>query len=309
MRWAPGWPTTRIHDDTNGAIGSLATDGTNIYATGWAFGAGASFEGAFVADPADGRIIWLDDCLGDNYSTTPIGDAVYTVGHPHDCTMINGFPDTNPRVRWQHSLAFTKAATGRQQGPGRLRLELRRSAGAHAAPLVPDWSTGSVTGQYQAGWSITGNSSYVVVAGEFPYVNNGAQQGLVRFGIGAAADNSMAPTYNTNPARPTPSTTAGAVRAGTVRVAFGSAWDKDNETLSYQVVRDGNDQRRPAAPVEVQLLDPSRTRGHRHQRARRATTPTRCDVTDPAGNTHLQPDLELRGRLQLERRLRRRRLR
>ena len=89
-----------IQDDTNGAVGSLTTDGTYIYGTGWAFGAGASFEGAFVADPADGRIIWLNDCLGDSYSASVVGDAVYSVGHPHDCTMIDGFPDTNPRVRW-----------------------------------------------------------------------------------------------------------------------------------------------------------------------------------------------------------------
>jgi hypothetical protein len=228
-----------IRDDTHGAIGSLSTDGTNIYATGWASGTGATFEGTFVASPADGRIIWLDDCLGDNYSATAIGDVVYSVGHSHDCTMIDGFPDTNPRVRWQRSLAFTKAATGVNKGPDAYGWN---KAGKPAPSLLhwyPTWATGSASGQHQASWSITGNSSYLAVAGEFPSVNNGAQQGLVRFGIGATADNRGGPLYATTPATAVPSTTAGSVRAGAVRVAFGSAWDRDNETLTYQVVRDG----------------------------------------------------------------------
>jgi PKD repeat protein len=258
-----------IRDSVNGAIGSLTTDGTNIYGTGWAFGAGATFEGTFVADPADGRIIWLDDCLGDNYSASAIGNVVYSVGHSHDCTMIDGFPDTSPRVRWQHSLAFTKAATGVNKGPD---VYGWNKAGQPAPTLLhwfPTWSTGSATGQYQAGWSITGNSSYVVVAGEFPYVNNGAQQGLVRFGIGAAADNRMAPTYTTNPPRDVP-TTAAAVRPGTVRVAYASAWDKDNESLTYQVVRDGATNIGPAVQYRSNFW----------------TLPVRAvdDVTVPAGN-------------------------
>ena len=230
---------TRIHDAVNGAIGSLTTDGTNIYGTGWAFGAGSSFEGTFAADPDDGTIRWVYDCLGDTYSAEALGGVLYSVGHSHDCTMINSFPDTNPRVRWQNSLAFTTAAMGTNRGPDVYGWDY---AGLPAPSLLhwfPAWSNGSFTGQYQAGWSISGNSSYVTVAGEFPYVNGAAQQGLVRFGIGATADLKSVPLYDTKPPRPVPSTTAGTVRPGVVRVAFGSAWDKDNEELSYQVTRDG----------------------------------------------------------------------
>ena len=230
---------SRIRDAVNGAIGSLTTDGTNIYGTGWAFGAGSSFEGTFAANPDDGTIRWVYDCLGDTYSAEAVGNVLYSVGHSHDCTMINSFPDTNPRVRWQNSLAFTTTPTGTNRGPDVYGWDY---AGLPAPSLLhwfPAWSNGSFTGQYQAGWSISGNSSYVTVAGEFPFVNGAAQQGLVRFGIGAAADLKSAPLYDTKPPRPVPSTTAGTVRPGVVRIAFGSAWDKDNEELTYQVTRDG----------------------------------------------------------------------
>lgn len=230
----------RIRNSGNGAIGSLTTDGTYIYGTGWAFGAGATFEGSFAADPTDGSIHWVYDCLGDTYGASGIGDVVYTVGHAHDCTVLpGGFPDTNPRVRWQRSLAFTKAATQTNLHPDVYGWDYTGLPAPSLLHWYPTWAAGSASGQGQAGWNVTGTSQYVVVAGEFPYVNNTAQQGLTRFGIGATASLGMGPTYETNPARAVPSTTAGVVRPNTVRVAFGTAYDKDNETLKYQVLRDG----------------------------------------------------------------------
>lgn len=273
----------QVHDAINGAIGSLSTDGTYIYATGWAFGAGSSFEGTFAANPDDGSIHWLYDCLGDTYSAEALGDVIYTVGHSHDCTMIDSFPDTNPRVRWQNSLAFTKAATGTNKGPDVYGWNYKGIPAPSMLHWFPAWSNGSFTGQYQAGWSVSGNSSYVTVAGEFPYVNGAAQQGLVRFGIGAAADTRSGPLYDTKPPRPVPSTTAGTVRPGAVRVAFGSAWDKDNEELTYQVMRDGVT--KVGAPFTVKtnfwtlpnlaVTDTSVPPGNHTYRVR---------ITDPQGN-------------------------
>ena len=40
----------------NGAISSLSTDGVQVYGSGYAFGAGASLEGTFAADPDTGAI-------------------------------------------------------------------------------------------------------------------------------------------------------------------------------------------------------------------------------------------------------------
>ena len=89
----------------NGAIASLSTDGTQIYGTGYAFGAGAAFEGTFAADPNTGAINWVNDCLGDTYDSFPMGQVLYTVAHKHNCSIIGCFPDTSPRSRWQKAVA------------------------------------------------------------------------------------------------------------------------------------------------------------------------------------------------------------
>ncbi|WP_406832167.1 PKD domain-containing protein [Pedococcus sp. KACC 23699] len=273
----------RIRNSVNGAISTLTTDGTTIYGTGWAFGTGATFEGSFAANPDDGSLRWVYDCLGDTYSGAPIGDVFYSVGHSHDCTAINEFPDTNPRVRWQNSLAFTTAPAGTITRTDAYGWDYTGLPSPSLLHWFPAWSNGSFTGQYQAGWSISGNSDYVTVAGEFPYVNGAAQQGLVRFGIGATADLKSGPLYDTKPPRPVPSTTAGTVRPGVVRVAFGSAWDKDNEELSYQVTRDGVT--KVGAPFKVKtnywtlpnlaVTDTSVPAGKHTYRVR---------ITDPNGN-------------------------
>ena len=71
-------------------------------------------------------------------------------------------------------------------------------------------------------------------------MNNVAQQGLVRFRARAAAPNKSGPTYSTTPATPTPTTNAASLAAGTARVTWGSAWDMDDRTLTYDVMRDNN---------------------------------------------------------------------
>ncbi len=77
------------------------------------------------------------------------------------------------------------------------------------------------------------------LGGEFPRVNGTAQQGLVRMAVSASAPNKQGPTYTTKPDRPVPPTTATSSSPGTVTVTFGTAWDYDNETLTYDVFRDG----------------------------------------------------------------------
>ncbi|MEA5116811.1 MAG: hypothetical protein VB036_04230, partial [Propionicimonas sp.] len=89
----------------NGAITTVSTDGTSIFGAGYAFGSGASFEGTFSADPATGTLNWVNDCLGDTYDTFPMDGALYTVSHDHDCSLVGGVPDTNPRNRWTKASA------------------------------------------------------------------------------------------------------------------------------------------------------------------------------------------------------------
>ena len=78
MPWAAN---QTIQDSDHGAITSLHTDGQQIFGSGYAFGANASFEGTFGLNPDTGAINFLNDCHGDTYDTLPLGQVLYSVGH------------------------------------------------------------------------------------------------------------------------------------------------------------------------------------------------------------------------------------
>jgi len=230
----------KIRDATSsGAINSLRTDGQQIYGSGYAYGAGSSFEGTFAANPTTGAITLVNDCHGDTYDVLPLGAVLYSVSHAHDCTPIGSFPDTSPRVRWQRAVAQTIAATRTNTGPDSYGWNYAGLPASTVLHWFPQLASGSYTGQSQAAWSLAGKGSYIVMGGEFPTVNGTSQQGLVRMAVSASAPNKRGPTYSTNPARPVPVTTATVTAPGTVTVNYGTAWDYDNELLTYDVRRDG----------------------------------------------------------------------
>ena len=90
----------------NSAILSLAADGDTVYGTGYAYG-GGNFEGVFAADDTLGDVRWINDCHGDTYGVAVVGGVIYSVGHPHFCANIGGFPQIAPRA--QRTMAMTKA--------------------------------------------------------------------------------------------------------------------------------------------------------------------------------------------------------
>lgn len=228
-----------IRDATeNGAITSLRTDGRQIYGSGYSFGSGTNFEGTFAADPATGIITVVNDCHGDTYDVLPLGAVLYSVSHAHDCTWVGGFPDTNPRVRWQRALAQTIAATRSNTGPDSYGWNYAGRPASTILQWFPQIDTGTYTGQNQGAWSLAGNSNYVVLGGEFPKINNIAQQGLVRMALSSLAPNKRGPRYDTKPARPIPPTNATSTASGSVTVSFGTWWDYDNAVLTYDVLRD-----------------------------------------------------------------------
>jgi hypothetical protein len=217
---------------TGGAITSLRAGGGLIYGSAYSFG-GSKFEGTFAANPSTGGLRWLNDCHGDTYDVFPIGQVLYSVGHAHDCSAVGQFPETNP-LTWHRALAWTTYATGKNKGPDSYGWNYNGWPDSSLLHWYPTLAVGSYTGMSQAAWSITGNSNYVVLGGEFPTVNGVAQQGLVRFAIGAIAPNRVGPEASS---ALTP--TATAQGSGTVRVAWRATWDKDNQTLTYGVLRDG----------------------------------------------------------------------
>ena len=217
----------------NGGITSLSTDGSQVYGTGYAFGSGASFEGTFAADPSTGALNWVNDCLGDHYSSFPLAGVLYSVSHAHDCTVVGSFPDTSPRARWQKVTAAPTTPTGMTTRTDAYGWDFRGIPYAGILHWFPDFKFGTYTSDRQAAWTVTGSGDYLTFGGEFPTVNGKAQQGLVRFALPAAAPKLAKPLYSTaiDPV-------ASSVESGRVKVDFGAVYDWDDATLTYDVYRD-----------------------------------------------------------------------
>ena len=219
---------------TNAAIMSLHSDGQSLFGTGYSYSSGGVLEGAFRANWTDGSLVWLEDCHGDSYGVHTLGDAVYVVGHPHYCGNVGGFQQGNPWF-FRRAIAFSKATTGTitKEPYGYFNFEGNPSP----SPLTwyPEIDSGTFTGQYQGPWTITGNSQYLVLGGEFLSINGVAQQGLVRFAVPAIAPNKQVPRLFLDgwPLR------LNSLVAGQVQINWSQNWDRDNEQLTYRVYREG----------------------------------------------------------------------
>ena len=228
-----------VRDYTGGKSGagagieSLATDGTQIYGSGFSYYAG-NFEGTFGVDPDTGKVNFINDCHGDTFSVMPVGKVLYTVSHAHDCTAIGDFPDTNGTA-WHKALAFTTSAYGTNKGPDSYGWDYNGQPDSQLLHWYPTLADGSYTKQYQAAWSVTGNSKYIALGGEFPSVDGVQQQGIVRYAITSIAPNKTGPIPSTGI---TPTATSSA--SGTASVSWQTTWDEDSENLTYKVLRDGS---------------------------------------------------------------------
>ena len=296
----------------NGAITSIKADATQVYGTSYAFGAGAAYEGTFALDPMTGQINWQSDCLGDTYDIAAAGQVLYNVSHQHDCTVIGSFPDTNPRVRWQKAGAQTTYPTGIQTRDDvygwASTYGLLGTPYAGNLHWYPNFAFGSYTSARQAGWAVdtSADGQWVVVGGEFPRVNNVAQQGITRFRTRAGAPNTSGPTYSTVPATPVPTTSAVSFAAGEARVSFGTAWDYDDEELTYEVLRNNNTWVQHHEG-EVELLDPAARRVHRQEPDARGHVPLPGADHRPQRQHPVEPGLQQRDdRHRLAQRVRRR---
>ena len=202
------WAAEQLIQDSgqNSAITSLSTDGQNIYGTGFRFAGGAGgstgrLEGTFSAQQ-DGTLRWVEDCHGDSYSSFATTGIVYVASHAHYCGNIGGHSQTNP-FQFQHSMAFTSGATGTIGKDPWGYFNFEGTPSPSILNWFPDLAIGSFTGALQAGWSVAGNSQYVVYGGEFPRVNGIAQQGLVRFAVQPIAPGKDGPVLKGSTFNPT----------------------------------------------------------------------------------------------------------
>jgi PKD repeat protein len=215
----------------NSAIWSLATDGTDVYGTAYDYFGPGNLEGSFRVRANDGTVLAINDCKGDHYSVFPRNGVAYLAGHPHDCGNIGGYPEQEPRFS-ERATAVSVAPAG-VVGPNAFGNGAFRGSPAPALlPWFPAMTAGTYTGQNQAAWNITGNDQYLSYGGEFPRVGGTNQQGLVRFAVRSLAPNKRGPVGNQLTA------TVTATAPGTVRVAWTTSSDEDNENLLYKVSRD-----------------------------------------------------------------------
>ena len=137
-----------------------------------------------------------NDCHGDTYDVCPLGSVLYTRQPRARLPVDRRLPADRRGLVHQHAARpRVHHVTHRHEHRARqLRLELlrhrRRPRCCSGSPSV---AIGSYTGQSQAAWSVTGNTNYVVLGGEFPRVNGAAQQGLVRFAMKPLAPNKRRP--------------------------------------------------------------------------------------------------------------------
>jgi PKD repeat protein len=229
----------------NAGITSLTGDASGIYGTGYVYGSGGNFEGAFRAAWSDGAISWMEDCHGDTYAVVPKGDLAYVAGHPHYCGNLStgGFPDRVAPSKWYRGLAFTNTATGTLTAN---KVGSYASFTGQPAPTLqhwfPDMNTGLFTGSNQGPWDVTTAGDYVLYGGEFTQVNGRGQQGLVRFATKDLAPNRDGPRLSGPDFVPMMT----AIGSGAVRIKWNANYDRDNSDLRYEVLRDG-----VATPIAV----------------------------------------------------------
>ena len=219
-----------------GAIYALAGDADSVYGVGYTHGRiGGTLEGAFAADWTQGNLRWVLDCHGDTYDVHPVGPVVYSVSHHHYCGNVRSVPQPQSWVYYRAN-AMTATATQRVNREFLGYYDFEGQQSPSVLQWYPELRAGSYTGQDQAAWALDGDSRYLVLGGEFPRVNNVAQQGLVRFAVPSVAPRKSGPRFSGSG---WPDVTARPAGSGAVRVSWLTNSDPDSENLTYRVIRNG----------------------------------------------------------------------
>ncbi|WP_349721294.1 PKD domain-containing protein [Microbacterium sp. KR10-403] len=220
-------------------IFGLTTDSTGaVFGTGWVYATvtEGNLEGLFAAEGEDGAIRWIADCHGDHYGVYSDGTNVYSTGHEHECTTAGGLAQGTGTMR--NATVYTSAAKGtltRSPYVSSIYADWSGYPAPAAVNWYPDWTTGTASGSGQAGWDVTGNGKYVVIGGEFPYVNGQRSQGIARFAVNPPGGPKQAPRVSGDDWVPT----ARSVSAGTARIQIPANWDRDDLNLTYELWEQG----------------------------------------------------------------------
>ncbi|CAN7326610.1 LamG-like jellyroll fold domain-containing protein [Knoellia sp. LjRoot47] len=191
--------------EANSVTKHLSTDGTNFYLSAEGTGGGV-FDGKLAGRMSDLSQVWVDRCLGATQATIPMGGILYAGHHHHNCSSTpGGWPELNSR---QHLTAHDVRDTEIQY-------------------WYPNTNGG--LGEQLGPRTLTATNGILWLGGEFTRVNEVGQQGLARF------------AYQPDTGAPdTPAVSASSLRPGEAVVRWRSSVDLDNETLTYNVYRNGS---------------------------------------------------------------------
>ena len=212
------WDSRPIPDN-GGNIRSFVTDldvdADTVYIAAEGIG---TFDGRLAADPYTGQVLWTDNCLGATWSVEAVGGVLYSGSHAHNCsTTPGGFPETNNGVVDPGNRHFHRLLAQTTDGATEILHWFPTTNGGIVGALGPR--------------DMTNAGSTIWVGGEFTTVNAKPQQGLTRF-----APAPQGPSFR--PLRPS-SPTVHSLAPGEATVAWDATDDYDDETLTYNLYRDG----------------------------------------------------------------------
>lgn len=189
----------------NSVAKHLSGDGTNFYMSAEGTGGGV-FDGKLAGRLSDLGLVWFDNCLGATQATVELRGILYSGSHHHNCSSTpGGWPELNSR---QHLTAHDTRDTEIQY-------------------WYPNTNGG--LGEQLGPRTLAAANDVLWVGGEFTTVNNVGQQGLARF------------TFEPDTGAPdVPAASASSLRPGEAVVRWRSSIDLDDQTLIYNVYRNGS---------------------------------------------------------------------
>lgn len=282
LPWSSTPTPARLAKDRRSWVVRMVMEDGVVYAANNGEG-GHWFDGRWAADFETGDLVWLDNCYGSTSDVSVMGKILYAVSHSHDCSSVGGFPEESPSI-WKRSLAETTFATGTDKAPPSQNSKYSGQPIPTLLHWYPSLNTGFYTKQYQGGWALDNNGKYLVQGGEFTSVNGKSQQGLAVYSTRATANTNRRPEYTAD-LKPSLLPLAG----NTIRVAWPSTWDYDDETLTYEVLRDNS--LTAIGTVEApSTWWQQKSLGFQDKGLAAGSTHTyRIRVSDPAGNNYIGP--------------------
>ena len=214
-----------------------------VYGTATRSAPERAFEGTFALDPVTGEIDWLNDCLGDTYDVAPAGPALQRSPPPrllrrrrlarHQPARALAEGRRLVHLPHQHADQERRLRLGRHYGL--LGTPTPRSCtGARTSPSAPTPAPARPPGRSTP--RPTSRSSTAASSRASTAPPSRASCASAR----GPGHHKLRARLLDHPGHPDPDHQRGLADRGHGARLWGSAWDKDNRTLTYEVLRNNN---------------------------------------------------------------------